>query len=232
MLLANVIIAGGMNEQNKARNRVEIIDLVNPKLKHTWVDERAARCLPFGGILQNKPLLFGGCDINYKNLKDGISFGSSVEIYEYEIEDRRCASSVVLNQTRLWVTGGVDEIWEHKKSSQFLSLNQSPEKGPELPFTVNLHCMVQVDSETIYLIGGVLNRKASNKTWIINPTKNFEMREGPNMNHSRTVHSCATMKLNNKVFIVAVGGYNPSGTRTTVEILDTSLPANNWKFGM
>ena len=113
------------------------------------------------------------------------------------------------------------------KSSQFISLDQPPEKGPELPFTVSKHCMVQVDPETIYLIGGVQNNSGSKKTWIIDPTKNFEIREGPSMNHSRASHSCATMRINNKVFIIVVGSGLLSETKT-VEILDTSLPLEIW----
>ena len=56
------------------------------------------------------------------------------------------------------------------------------------------------------------------------------MKEGPKMNYSRQGHSCATMRLNNKIFIVVFGGcYGTSSTK--LEILDTSLPTNNWKHG-
>ena len=217
-----------MDQQGMVTNTVEIIDLINPKFKHKLNDERAARVAPFGGILQNQPLLFAGmgsCDLNHKALKDGIALGSNEKIYKYETEGRRCASSIILNQTRLWVTGGQDEKGNDKKSSQFISLDQPPEKGPKLPFTVSNHCMAQVDSKTIYLIGGYQNGDESNQTWIIDPTKNFEIREGISMNHSRASNSCATMRLKNKVFIVVVG------SNDSVEILDTSLTANNWKFG-
>ena len=148
-------MAGGRDQQDKSTNIVEIIDLVNPNFKYKWNDERAARVASFGGILQNKPLLFGGRD--QTSFNDGIALGSNENIYEYEIEKRSGASSVILNQTRLWVTGGMDEKGNLMKSSQFISLDRPPEKGPELPFTVSHHCMVQVDSKTIYLIGGYQN---------------------------------------------------------------------------
>ena len=131
----------------------------------------------------------------------------------------------------IWVTGGHIGNGNKLNTSQFLSLDQPPEKGPELPFTVGYHCMVQVDSETIYLIGGCQNGTRSNKTWIINPTKNFQMREGPSMLQPRINHACATMKINNKVFIIVIGDAPNNHTRT-IEILDTSLPSNSWKFGM
>ena len=182
-------------------------------------------------------MLFGGSGETHRHrqdidiLKDGIVIGSNEETYEYEIEERRSASSVVLNQSRLWVTGGYIGNWNKLNTSQFLSLDQPPEKGPDLPFAVSCHCMVQVDSETIYLIGGFQNGEKSNKTWIINPKKNFQIREGPTMLETRIDHACATMKVNNKVFIIVVGSADNRQCRT-IEILDTTLPSNNWKFGM
>ena len=178
-------------------------------------------------------MLFGGFGESTKDiLKNGIVLGSNEETYEYEIEGRNYASSVVLNQSRLWVTGGFTiEYWNRLNTSQFLSLDQPPEKGPDLPFAVSCHCMVQVDSETIYLIGGFQNGEKSNKTWIINPKKNFQIREGPTMLETRIGHACTTMKVNNKVFIIVVGNADNRQCRT-IEILDTTLPSNNWKFGM
>ena len=90
--------------------------------------------------------------------------------------------------------------------------------------------MVHVDSKIIYLIGGYQNNQESEKTWIIDPKNNFEMKEGPKMNYSRQGHSCATMRLNNKIFIVVFGGCDGRGFMD-IEILDTSLPTNNWKLG-
>ena len=99
-----------------------------------------------------------------------------------------------------------------------------------MPFSVSEHRMVKVDSKTIYLIGGLQNNKISEKTWIIDPTNNFGFKEGPKMNNARCLHSCATMKLNNKIFIVVLGGYDGTGSEIP-EILDTSLPTNKWKLG-
>ena len=55
------------------------------------------------------------------------------------------------------------------------------------------------------------------------------MKEGPKMNYSRQGHSCATMRLNNKIFIVVFGGGDFGSAKT--EILDTSSTTNEWKFG-
>ena len=88
--------------------------------------------------------------------------------------------------------------------------------------------MVRVDSTSIYLIGGFQDNRRSEKTWIIDAKNNFAIKEGPPMNNPRIYHSCATMRLNNKVFIIVVGDLM---CRSHTEILDTSLPTNKWKPG-
>ena len=68
------------------------------------------------------------------------------------------ASSVCLNPFTLWITGG-----EGKNSTEFISLDQAPVQGPDLPIKIHSHSMVLVDSQTIYIIGGSQNNKASKK---------------------------------------------------------------------
>ena len=223
---AKVLIAGGYNQRGTITNIVEIVDLINPNFALKWNDDRAARIGSIGGILQNQPFICGGRDSMLKISNNGIILGSNQEIPL--IKGRKFASSVVLNETRLLVTGGTDEKWKDLNSSEFISLDQPPEDGPKLPFTVSGHSMVQVDSTSIYLIGGYQDNKLSEKTWIIDAKNNFAIKEGPPMNKSRRYHSCATMRLNNKVFIIVVGGWN---CRSHTEILDTSLPTNKWKHG-
>ena len=164
--LAKLLIAGGYdNFPENITNIVEIIDLLNPAFKCKWNDERTARIGSIGGLLQNQLLICGG---QYHNSNNGIILQSNEEL---QLIDRRTfASSVVLNETRLWVCGGQDQEYNPMNSSEFISLDQPPEDGPKLPFTVSYHCMVQVDSKSIYLIGGIQNRKQSDKTWINDPS--------------------------------------------------------------
>ena len=121
------------------------------------------------------------------------------------------------------------------ETTEFMSLEQSPVKGPNLPFSFKYHRMVQVDEKTIYLIGGCQDDQWSKKTWIFDPTKNFEFKEGPTLNHVASDHACATMQLNGKVLII-VYNWNAltrnNNSKETVEILDTSSPRNGWKIGM
>ena len=160
------------------------------------------------------------------------SFQSGVERKIQLYESRRCASGVVFDQKSLWLIGGFDDKGNAMTSTEFISLDHPPEKGPKLPINLCLFSAIQIDSKTIYLIGGhhffrnqVMNGQvAINRTWTIDPTNNFELKEGPPLKQTIGVNSCATMRFNNKIFIVVVGN--------SVEILDTSMPSNGWKLGM
>ena len=93
------MIAGGRDQFGKHSNVVDIIDLINPAFRLKWNDERAATSGSIGGILQNQLLICGG---RYHNSDNGIILQSNEEL---QLIDRRTfASSVVLNETRLWVS--------------------------------------------------------------------------------------------------------------------------------
>ena len=141
-------------------------------------------------------------------------------------------SSVVLNKSKLWITGGIQRR-SSTNSTEIISLDQPPVPGPDLPFTVYGHSMVLVDSTTIYLIGGCQNGQESNKTWIIDPTNDFQVKEGPSLNISRVGPSCSKMKIHGNIFLVVAGGSNYHGNAgDTVELLDTTCPEQGWKMGM
>ena len=227
------MIVGGWIPQYNVSRVVQIIDLINPAFQCKWNHVRAARVS--GSSIGNRKLsnqsffIFYGQNLTEKVFNNGIILRSNEELQLIKT-GRQFSSSIVLNETRLWVSGGRDKKGKCTNSSEFISLDQPPEDGPKLPFTVTKHCMVWVDSKSIYLIGGKQNGKSSEKTWIIDPTNNFEIKEGPKMNYARCSHSCATMRLNNKTFIVVVGGYSDTALKN-MEILDTSLPTNNWQLG-
>ena len=128
-------------------------------------------------------------------------------------------------------------------TTEFISLDEtsSSSKGPSLPFSVFGHTMIKVNESTIYLIGGVQSGSVSRKTWIINPTKNFQIKKGPSLKMARCFHSSAMMKLNGKDYIIVAGGCNFKRRDVykkityhlnSVELLDTSTYFENWKIGM
>ena len=88
--------------------------------------------------------------------------------------------------------------------------------------------MIQYDEKSIYIIGGFQNGSISNKTWIVDPTNEFQITEGPSLNKGRAYHGCAKMTLNGRTILVVAGGF---GALDSVEILDP-LGNNVWTQGL
>ena len=66
----------------------------------------------------------------------------------------------MFNDSTLWITGGEDGA-NYLKSTEFVFVNQPPIEGPDLPFAISGHCMVQVDARTIFIVGGSLSTSKS-----------------------------------------------------------------------
>ena len=144
------------------------------------------------------------------------------------IEKRTLAASVALDQRTLWIVGG----WNRHglSSTEFIKLGQPSVKGPDLPFTICGHSMIQYDEKSIYIIGGNQNGSISKKTWIVDPTNEFRITEGPSLKKGRAGHGCAKMTINGRTVLVVAGGYT-FGYLDSVEILDPS-ENNVWTQGL
>ena len=222
---AKILVVGG-------RPYLEIIDLINPKLKsEIMIYKNGSRFSSTGAILQNNLLIFGGNE-NNKDTKNVSVIGMPNGWSNNMMIPRSMMSSVVLNETKIWITGGGCYNALSIRSTEIVSLDQPPIAGPDLPFIVKGHSMVLVDPTMIYLIGGVQNAKVSKKTWIIDPTNDFQIKVGPSMNMGRYWHSCSKMKINGKIYLVVAGHGSPNNASDSVELLDTTCPEQGWKMGM
>ena len=143
-------------------------------------------------------------------------------------------NSVVLNPTTLWIVGGYDPDFNHLNSSEFIKLDKPSTIGPELPFQISGHSMIKLSYNAIFIIGGFQNGFISKKTWIIDPSDGFNIREGPSLNTRRYGHSCAKMISNGKIVLMVAGGRDDSSYLDTVEMLkidSNSAISKNWVFG-
>ena len=199
-----------------------------------FIDKRAERNNPVGGLIENQPVIFGGrrgSPALY--LTDCISLGQPNMILQ-TLQERRNSSGLVVNKAQLWVAGGgILGEENYTTSTEFISVDKPPIKGPELPFVFNYHTtMIQVDPKTIYLIGGfqsTINNGmmgASNKTWIVNPKNNYEITEGPYLNEARYCLSSAMIQLNGRAHIVLL-----DTDKAEVELLDTTSSNLSWTLG-
>ena len=183
-----------------------------------------------GGLLQNSPIVCGGENEMGNTTQDCFVIGKAEMRM---IEKRSNAVSVALDQRTLWIVGGTDEGYNGMSSTELIKLGQPSVKGPKLPFRISAHSMIQYDEKSIYIIGGIQNgRFSSKKTWIVDPTDEFQIKEGPTLNKGRHCHGCAKMSLNGRTILVVAGGYGEDyEVLDSVEILDPS-GSNVWTQGL
>ena len=202
----------------------EVINLTNPSEKSTFIANTSECCDSTGAILGDQVLICGGK--YYGDFYQTYFFLENPEEKLQVLEKRKWPSSIVLNKSTCWIVGG-----ENLGSTEFISIAQNPVKGPDLPFTVFSHTLVEYNSSSIYIIGGFQDGYISNETWIINPKSAFQMRKGPPLNVERCRHSSGVMKINGKSIIVVAGGAGGNEAGFTVELLD---PTSNtgWIIGI
>ena len=225
----------------------EIIDLINVEFRYELLDKRATRHNAVGGILQNEPIMCGG-NYLYGFTKEIIVVGKP-EIQPFLSNNQRVrASSIVLNNTTLWITGGTNPLRGtiNSTTTEFITLGRQyhPDEFPKIPFNLSAHSMIQLDSQTVYIIGGKQEWSGgvgpfhfqfnSRKTWFVNLDNNYDFSEGPSLNKERILTSCAKMKFNGKEILVVAGGYCKSlpNVGSSTEILDLSNPEKGWTMGM
>ena len=80
-------------------------------------------------IPKNQAIVCGGENEEEYALQDCFVIGQPNTFFQM-LEKRKSASSIVLNQTTLWVTGGNGGV-EDKKSTEFISLDQQQPLGPD-----------------------------------------------------------------------------------------------------
>ena len=139
-------------------------------------------------------------------------------------------SCVVLRNNDAWIAGGSGTS-NSLSSSEFVNLKSGSKRGPDLPFDIWGHAAVKYREDSIYIIGGQLNKTLTNQTWIVNPRKEFEILEGPPMNVRRRGHSCGTFVKDGETVIIVAGGFDH--TLTDLDSVEILIPSSGkgWQFG-
>ena len=157
------------------------------------------------------------------------------------LEKRQLTSGVVLNypEKTFWITGGLSEPYSGKghSSSEFIYLNKPVEKGPDLPFEINRHCMIKYNDSAVFIIGGDLDEYSgyysgtqSSKTWIIDPTNNFTIRDGPSLSEGKVLMACGKMTIDGKTWLVVGPGYY--WNEKQLDLLDPLNVNQGWLKGI
>ena len=176
-----------------------------------------------GGRLTKPSTYFNNCLT--KNLIDG---------NETEIEmssGRMKAASIHINESTLWIVGGYNKSLSYN-TTEFIDLENGSSIGPQLPFALYGHCMVYLNESAVFISGGSLDYKITNKSWISNPKDEFKFLPIAPMIKSRRYHSCAKfINENGKVMIMVAGGEDEYRNKLeTTEIFDSGT--NKWQSGV
>ena len=138
------------------------------------------------------------------------------------------------NQNRansLFVTGGHNTQGSSINTGDVLTENGWQKLPSPLLLEMKGHCMVLLNSTTVFIIGGFLDGTPySTKTFYFD-TENNEWVAGPKLLTGRSYHSCGKLRENNEsslFSVIVAGGYNTVHI-LSVEILDSG--ASEWRMG-
>ncbi len=219
----------------KEATKTEIIDLSDDaKTCHDLKSYHLQARNAFGGLLQEKyPLICGGSKTN--KASDGYdkcyALGRNASFKTSLSRKTLGAAAIATNNgNHLFVTGGPP----NDNATEFVSLDdtQSHVKGPSLPRGVSNHCLVQINSSTLLLIGGYDGHTQRRETYFFN-MRSQEWISGPRMVKKRSLFSCALFYNpleNGRPTVVAAGGYYDEGeSRYSVEFF--KLGSKSWTPG-
>ena len=115
----------------------------------------------YGALLDDKyPLVCGGYVRNKGSTSQCAILGGEQELSS--IEERESPSSILIDSSTLWVTGGLhyedgNPMGVKSATSEYISLNEDISgPGPDLPIHVWSHCLVRTEAGAL-LTGGISN---------------------------------------------------------------------------
>ena len=153
------------------------------------------------------------------------------EIPEME-RGRLNGGSVALNNTTLWITGGIittNSPWQCTNTTEFLKFNHSKSiPGPILPRKcLKRHCLTKLNESMVIITGGY---PYVNEIYLVDIFKNFSIIKGPPLLIGRHDHSCGTFKLNDKTMVIVSGGTGNSRPINSTELWDPTSQ-DGWAKG-
>ena len=217
----------------------EVIDMDNTNYECSPLHSMSTRSNAIGSLLSNQPLVCGGLK-NHSDPSQVFQDCSNIANSEKNIqmiEKRYSMAGVKLNETTIWIVGGLDNRGVPLKSTEFINAeNMKSTKGPDLPFAISHHCMIRHNG-SIYIIGGEKNRDMSEKTWIINGNNSWDWegpQEGPqewaDILEPRKAHSCEKMILRNgTVIFVIAGGIGKDRNNKEMKLKTTEIKSEENK---
>jgi len=134
------------------------------------------------------------------------------------------------DSTRIFTTGGANA--DSLSSADVLTANGWQRlSAATAPVPIFSHCMIQISSDEIMLIGGKQNDNISGDTFVYN-NQNGLWTSGPSLDNPRYRQACGRVPKSawtNQKSVIVVGGNGPTSILSSVEILSDDF--TSWRSG-
>ena len=223
--MSKFLITTGWNKDGYPRDS-KILDL---SIKggsncNDWAEFPKDVAAATGGVIQDVVVICGG---GYASTEFNECYslnGQAATLITHMSAKRQYAASLVIDKTKLWITGGV-----HLASSEYITL-EGIEPGPELPTIIDSHALVAIDNTLSMLIGGSTTANVATKTTHYFDHQSHNWIQGPDLMQARWQHAAGmvTDQVTNEKLVIVTGGFhNPGITLDSTEMLIN----NQWNQG-
>ncbi|TRY62022.1 hypothetical protein TCAL_17176 [Tigriopus californicus] len=146
---------------------------------------------------------------------------------------RQDAASVVLPNGTLWITGGFLGGQGYLHTSEVYDPNYGIKEGPLLPGRMSGHCLVQVDDESTFIIGGSKSTGDPRKVYEFY-FNHYSYVEVAPMRYGRSEHACGLINdptTGEKYILVAGGAMNGGAMETNATDSELySFERKSWEY--
>ena len=182
-----------------------------------------------GGLIGNTIIICGGYSDGYERGCISLTSGKATFFTIMSIE-RWFASSIVLDDKILWVTGGYGSYGcGILASTSYVTVTGSM-PGPDLPIGLYRHAMIAINSSCSMVIGGYSNYGYA-LTYFYDHNEG-EWNTGPSLIQGRFWHAAGivTDEVTDEHFVAVTGGSNAFGSSGVLESTEI-LQDGEWVQG-
>ena len=222
------MITTGWNENGYPRDsKVLDLSIKDGSNCQDWAEFPKDVVAATGGVIQDVVVICGGGDANTEFNECYSLNGNAATLITHMSAKRQYAASLVIDKTKLWITGGV-YLDDNLASSEYITL-EGTEPGPELPTTIDSHALVAVDDTLSMLIGGYTNESVATQTTHYFDHQSHNWIQGPDLMQARWGHAAGivTDQVTNEELVIVTGG-----DRNGISLDSTEMLFNNqWHQG-
>ena len=250
------MVATGIDaDPDNFSNNVEVIDLADASTTCDALEDYPIRASGASGGLLSVPLICGGAEKSHKILSDHpvsecYIVGSGIrDPVAKLLAPRVDSAAVAISSHQLWVTGGTSvpenvggvPHYNSLKSTEIVDVQTSNVvEGPELPWGMSGHCVVQLNQFTFFFLGGgkhiSLSGSVNGSSTFFYDARSKAWTNGPDMNYERKSFGCGIMKMaSGSSMVVVTGGIESISNReglAATEFLNLGDPNGlKWSSG-